>query len=141
MDNEDYAEQRFRHAVQALAQDAATQASLYPSIVVVADELALDFDNWRQVFEGVAGGAWTLQQVQSVSSLDELMDDMSGPDKPEIWLEEDCLLHPKWAEVRRLASNVLEAFGWNDDTPPPSPDLFAQDRSELLEDDSTSDPT
>ncbi len=55
--------------------------------------------------------------------LDRVLSDMSGPGKSElwleaVWLEADCLRHPRWSEVRQLAQAALSAFGWPADLPP-----------------------
>ena len=81
-------------AVQALAQPADVQPTLFPPFVVVADELALEFDHWRRVAEGQAGAPWSPGQRAAVAALDRLLSEMSGPGKPEVWLEPGCLGHP-----------------------------------------------
>jgi hypothetical protein len=111
-------EQQFKWSVQALAQPADVQPRLFPSFVVVADELALDFDNWWRASESNFGNAWSLEQRRAVLALDQLLAEMSGSDKPELWLEKGCLNHPKWSEVRKLAREVLFAFGWSPGIPP-----------------------
>ena len=114
----DRIEQQFQWAVQALAQPADVQITLFPSFVVVADELALDFDNWRQAFDSNFGTSWSPAQREAVEFLDQILDEMSGPNNPELWLHKECLNHPKWSEVRRLAEKVLSAFQWPSDVPP-----------------------
>jgi len=108
----------FRWAVQALAQPAEVQQQLIPPSAAVADELALDFDNYWIAFRDHFGEMCTEKQRQAVESLNELLDAMSGPERPEIWLHDDCLNHPKWSQVRRLAENVLTAFDWPASVPP-----------------------
>lgn len=117
-------EQQFQWAVQALAQPADVQLTLLPSFVVVADELALDFDHWRRTLETHFGDSWSDEQRQSVQALDCLLGEMSG-DKPEIWRGGGCLNHPKWSEVRRLAVGILSAFGWPQDVPPLNRAIYA----------------
>ena len=102
-------ERQFQWAVQALVQPADVQPTLFPSFVVVADELALDFDNWWKAYESNFGHLCSQQQRQAVASLDHLLTEMSGPGKPELWMDEGCLSHPKWSMVRRLAADVLSA--------------------------------
>lgn len=116
--------QMFQWAVQALAQPAEVQRALFPDFVVVADELALDFDHWWRVFERDFGHQLSSQQREACEALDRLLDEMSGP-KPELWTDEGCLNHPKWSEVRQLAANVLTAFGWPADVPPIGRKIYA----------------
>lgn len=122
-------EQQFQWAVQALAQPAEIQPQLFPSFVMVPDELALDFDNWRIAFDDRYGHVWSLEQRNAVVALDELLTMMSGPDKPEYWISDGCLNHPVWSEVRRLAAEVLSVFRWPQDRPPPDRALYAQYRA------------
>src|SRR5690348_11404020 len=110
-------EQQFQCAGQARAQPAHVQRTLFPTFVVGADELALHFDNWRGAAEAHYGDSWSAAQRKTVTELDQLLTEMSG-DKPELWLNEGCLTHPRWTEVRQLAGAVLNAFDWQDATPP-----------------------
>src|SRR5262245_34979389 len=104
-------EQQFRWAVQALVQASDVQPTLFPPFVVVADELALDFDNYRRAYEDHFGEFWSSAERQAIEALDHQLNRMSG-DKPHLWSDDGCLNHPQWAEVRRLAHQVLSEFGW-----------------------------
>jgi len=119
-------EQQFQWAVQALAQPAEVQCELYPRFVVVADELALDFDHWRKACEDNLGHLWSREQQRAVAALDDLLTEMSGPDRPELWLESGCLNQPQWSEVRRLACEALCAFGWPLTVPPLDRAIYAR---------------
>lgn len=110
-------EQQFRWAIQALAQPPEVQPKLFPPRAAVPDELALDFDNHWIAFEAHFGNSLSEAQCEAVHALDNLLTEMSGL-KPEIWLDGDCLRHPRWHEVRRLAGAVLAAFGWQPNIPP-----------------------
>ncbi|MBI5368698.1 MAG: hypothetical protein HZA54_16805 [Planctomycetes bacterium] len=112
------AEQELLWAVQALAQPADVQPTMFPPIVVVADELALDFDHWYQVSSGQTGTSWSPVQRLALAALDRQLSVMSGVDSPELWLSAGCLEHQQWSEVRRLALGVLAAFGWPPGLPP-----------------------
>ncbi|MHB1037555.1 MAG: hypothetical protein ACYC35_22035 [Pirellulales bacterium] len=115
---EENIKRQFQWAVQALAQPPNVQPTLFPPFVVVADELALEFDNWWKAYESNFGHLCSQQQREAVSAVDHLLAEMSGPDKPELWLDDGCLNHPKWSEVRRLAADVLSAFEWPPGLPP-----------------------
>jgi hypothetical protein len=111
-------EERLMWAVQALAQPAELQPRLFPEFVVVADELALEFDHWQQTAKDHVGAGWSETQHTTLTDLDRLLTEMSGPGHPELWRGADCLNHPTWAEVRVRARTVLAAFGWSSDAPP-----------------------
>jgi hypothetical protein len=118
-------ELQFQWAVQALAQPADVQPTLFPSFVVVADELALEFDNWRRAFEAHFGESWSSKQGKAIHVLDELLDRMSRG-KPGLWRGKDCLKERQWGEVRQLAEDVLDAFGWSPEIPPTARAIYAQ---------------
>jgi hypothetical protein len=118
-------EQQFQWAVQALTQPANVQPTLFPSFVVVADELALDFDNWRRAFEAHFAESWSSQQRKAVHALDQLLDRMSRG-RPRLWHGKECLKEHRWSEVRQLAGDVLKAFGWSSDIPPTGRALYAR---------------
>jgi hypothetical protein len=109
-------EREFMWAVQALAQPADVQPELFPDFVVVADELALEFDAARLVAESQVGRAWSARQHQAVAYLDARLSEMGA--RPELWSNEGCLDHPRWSEVRQLAREVLAVFGWSPARPP-----------------------
>jgi len=118
--------QMFQWAVQALVQPPEIQRALFPSWVVVADELALDFYHLWEAFEDHFGDSLSREQREAIKALDDLLDEMSGPGKPELWTDEGCLNHPKWWEVRRLAADVLRVFGWPLEVPPIGRTIYAQ---------------
>jgi hypothetical protein len=111
-------EQQLMWAVQALAQSADVQPTLFPPFVLVADELALELDHWREVAEGYAGGSWSPAQRAAVAAVDAALSAMTDVGRPELWDEPGCLSRPEWAEVRRLARAALAAFGWPAGMPP-----------------------
>lgn len=119
-------QQQFQWAVQALVQPAEVQHALFPPFVVVADELALDFDNWCRAYRAHFGHLLSEDQQEALKALDDLFTEMSGPGKPELWTDEGCLNHPKWSEVRRLAARVLSAFGWAADVPPAGRSIYVR---------------
>lgn len=110
-----YGLQKFEWSIRALAQDAATQLKLYPSFAVVADELALEFEeHHRQLDLDVLRPA----QSQAVQALSDALDQMSGPDHLRLWETEALDCAPEWQRIRELARDVLRVMGWPA-TPPP----------------------
>lgn len=109
-------ERQLMWALQALAQPATMQLKLFPSFVVVADELALEFEHWQEVAIQQVGKAWSSKQQQAMKALDQMLTEMSA--SPELWESDDCLEQPQWAAVRQLAQDVLVTFNWPIDLPP-----------------------
>jgi hypothetical protein len=110
-------EDDLRHSVQALAQPADEQIALFPDFVVVGDELALDFESALERFRADAVSA-PAQAVATVNALNAYLEQLSGPQNEDFWLDEARLREdPRWNQVRQLALAVLEAFGWPNVTP------------------------
>lgn len=56
---------------------------------------------------------------------------MSGTEKEELWLADDCLSHPEWFVVRGLAKKILVAFDWSQEKPPPSDAIYVSEKKEV----------
>ena len=109
---------RLRAALQALAQPASSQASLFPDFVVVADELALEFDDWfRVATTPELVPELTQPQCAALRAIDEQFARMS--DDRDVWSEEALAGHRDWDEVRSLARQALAEFGWQPELPAP----------------------
>ena len=111
-------------SVRALAQPASVQRKLFPSFVVVADELALEFEEHYALALAANRDLWSGDQLSKLRSLDHKLEAMSGSKNEELWLSDDYLLHAEWSVVRSLAREVLHAFGWPADEPPPSDAIY-----------------
>jgi hypothetical protein len=104
-----------------LAADSTAQLSLYPDYVDVAEELALDFDDWFRV---VSQDQLSEEQVRALDAIDDHLTAMSrgGADfAEEVWCEEALRDHARWSELRVLAIAALVAFGWPIEVPPRDP--------------------
>jgi hypothetical protein len=103
-------------SLQALASSPESQVALFPSYVVVADELALNFDSaLRDVQSNRI--ALTAEQSEALRRLDAEIEAHSGEKWPQVWLEPNCLAHPVWSIFRSLASQALTSFGWEMEIP------------------------
>jgi hypothetical protein len=111
-------------SVRALAQPSVIQKKLFPSFVVVADELALEFEEHYAPTVSAVGDHWSSDQMSKLRALDQKLEAMSGSKKEDLWLSEDSLSHSEWSAVRSLAKEVLLAFGWPTDEPPPSTAIY-----------------
>jgi len=108
--------ERLKHSLQAMALPAAAQLLYFPDFVVKTDELALGFDHWRDCAIGNYRADVTPAQLESLAVLDAYLDNPSGD--PAVWNESALSEHSFWDEVRRLAVQALNAFGWPQETPP-----------------------
>ena len=80
---------RLKCSLQGLAADSFTQSTaIFPSFVVIADELALDFDNWFGAV--IHNPAFNLTELQrsALSAIDSKLDAMSSLKNPDLWTEE-----------------------------------------------------
>jgi hypothetical protein len=110
--------EQLRDSLQALAQPAKTQLARFPDFVVKADELALDFN----IFYEACLPEMTEQQIQVTKAIDDRLDEMSGPTGP--WSDDDLKHAEEWVEIRQLAKRAPDVFGWPDEAPPPTTDVF-----------------
>jgi hypothetical protein len=108
--------EQLKWALQTLALPADLQLQQFPDFVVVTDELMLEFDNWRQAAAGAQ--TFTPDQQVALEQLDRLFDRLCSTDDPELATEAALREHPRWEEVRQLANNALETFGWCREIPP-----------------------
>jgi hypothetical protein len=102
--------------VRIAALPGDQQIAILPKGVVVADEIALDFDNWcRWALNGSEAPTLTDEQRSCLASLDQRLEEMSGEHNAELWTEDALRIRPEWDEVRREARKILELFGWSID--------------------------
>jgi hypothetical protein len=109
---------KLKYALQALAQSADVQLDLFPDFVRVADELALDFENWYSVFSQ-NNFDLTSAQKDYLEDLDALLREMSSDrSKEELWTDSALTNRHEWKIVRDLAKRILDEFNWELDKPP-----------------------
>jgi hypothetical protein len=112
----------------ALSQDAETQKRLFPSFVVVADELAL---NWEEGLSELNDPDLCISDVQKakIDRLDAIILSMSGPNNLKFWDDDALSLFREWDDVRAAASEVLLAFDWPIAAPQESSDIYIGSRN------------
>ena len=86
--------------------------------------MVLEFEQFFAPTSSRYTDQWTGIQYLSLKALDEKLLALSGPNHEELWIHEDCLEHPEWTEIRRLAHEVILAFNWPTDEPPPSGAIY-----------------
>jgi hypothetical protein len=76
------------------------------------DEFALEFDQAYTAFIAGLEELPTDSQLQSLQNIDAALSAMSGPSNKELWTESAMKNHPRWAELRVLAREAVDQFGW-----------------------------
>jgi hypothetical protein len=115
---------QLRWSLQGLAIAGSEQRPLFPEYVPDADDLAFDFDRWASVVRSSYEGDLSRSQTDSLAAIEEKLATMSRDGAEfdvELWTEAALSSSEHWADVRRLASSALEAFGWPVETPPRNP--------------------
>jgi hypothetical protein len=114
---------RLKHSIQMLALPADLQLDLLPSYVSKADALALEFDQWREVALHNYRDDFTSFQLSSLLALDAKLGSHTT-DTEDRWTVEAIRKFRDWQEIRSLASQTLETFGWPHDVPPSHSDEY-----------------
>ena len=107
---------KIKWILQALAQPAHIQISLFPNFVNVADELALE---WGECFD-LVNRKWDFfssDQLMLIRSLDAQIVKMSGVFNISLWNNEALSSACEWQVVRQLAKELLDIFEWNFEEP------------------------
>jgi len=113
---------KLKLSLQALAQPAEVQLSLFPDFVHKTDELMLDFDDALLLLKCEIWPTLSPCQTEALTRLDEKMTEMTkepDPDHiPEVALRSD----PEWEALRCMAKQALATFEWSDSPPPCEPE-------------------
>jgi hypothetical protein len=109
--------ERLKHSVQLLALPPEAQLALLPPFVCKGDELALEFDHWRKVVLHNYGKELSVDQGSAIAELDQKLDWLTVNGEQH-WGDEAVQTSPEWENVRRIAADVLKAFGWPAEGPP-----------------------
>jgi hypothetical protein len=69
--------ERLKHSLQLLACRAEIQLNNFPNFVAVADELALDFENFRATLTGNYRTELTAEQASCLDSLERSLSELN----------------------------------------------------------------
>ena len=119
--------ERLKYSVQFLACPAEIQLKMLPDFVCKADELALEFDQWRHVVLDSLSSELTAAQRSSLDAIDASLSEMTEPGSC-LWTEDAVRKSSHWANLRAQAATALESFGWPSETPPSHADEFISGR-------------
>ena len=117
-------------ALQALAQPADVQISLYPEFGgdmrvdrFIPDELAFDLEQWllnvkneRLEIEPIV--------VAAIDAIDQRLQVLRKRRPPDLWSVEALQRDERWNEIRRSARAALSLAGW-EDVPPFGRSMYA----------------
>src|SRR4051812_34805751 len=105
-----------RWSLQALANAGSGQAPLFPEQAISPGELATSFEQAAAlVMHGEAGDIAQRQQA-ALAAISERFETLTRDEAEfgvELWTEAAVATSEQWAEVRRLAMDALDAFGWS----------------------------
>jgi hypothetical protein len=108
---------RLKHSLQLLALPPEKQLDLLPPFVCKGDELALEFDHWREVTFRNYRGQLSVDQISALVELDEKLNWLTKSGAQH-WTDEAVRTSSEWQDVRNLAAKALQAFSWPAETPP-----------------------
>lgn len=90
-----------------LAADGETALAGVPDGCCKPDELALDFDDYRQAVVGNFRGELPPELVAALAAVDAAFDAVHG----DGWSDEAVRSSPEWATIRERAGLALAVFG------------------------------
>ena len=111
---------RLRWSLQGLAAAGVNQPTLFPEHMMKADDLALDFDHWSSFVRATYERELTVTQADALAAIDRKLSTMSRDGREfdlDLWTDAAMRTSDAWSEVRQLAADALDAFGWPIDAP------------------------
>jgi hypothetical protein len=111
---------QLRWALQALALSGSEQQLLFPDYTPTAVNLATDFDQSCAAARENHSDDLSPRQSEALAAIESKLADMSRDDARfdvDIWSDGALGTSDDWREVRRLATEALEAFDWPVEAP------------------------
>ena len=105
-----------RWSLQALANAGSGQPPLFPEQAVSAGELATSVEQASALVTHGEAGDVTEAQRAALAAISARFATLSRDEAEfgvELWTEAAVATSEQWVEVRRLAMDALEAFGWS----------------------------
>jgi hypothetical protein len=115
---------QLRWSLQSLATAGSTQPTLFPDHAVTPDDLAFDYDHWASVIRGHYETELSGAEVDALAAIDQKLATISRDGAEfdaELWTEAALTSSEHWADVPRLATAAIEAFGWSVENAPDIP--------------------
>jgi hypothetical protein len=101
-------------SLRGLATAGSEQLALFPDSVVTIDELAFNFEHWARAVRDDFQSNLSPAQHEALDALQRKLATMSRDGAEfdaELWTDAALRTSEHWAEVRRLASSAMDAFG------------------------------
>jgi len=116
-----------RWSLQGLANAGSGQPPLFPEQAASPGEIATSFEQAATLVTHGEAGDINERQRSSLEAISERFETLTRDEAEfgvELWTEAAVASSEQWAEVRRLAMDALEAFGWSpiDDLPGAEPE-------------------
>lgn len=105
-----------RWSLQGLANAGSGQAPLFPEQAISPGELATSFEQAATLVTHGEAGDITERQRAALAAISERFQTLSRDETEfgvELWTESAVVGSEQWADVRRLALDALDAFGWS----------------------------
>ena len=105
---------RLWRAIASLAEEppSAEEAKRRPTAAGFAENLVFEFDEAYTAFVEGFEALPSEGQLISLQAVDTTVSSMVRAKDAALWTEQARREAPVWADVRRLARDVLEAFDW-----------------------------
>ncbi len=123
-------------SLQLLAAPADRQLDHFPEFACVPDELALDFDHWREVYLAHFARDVSPYQIECFDQIAARFHALSsgGPEfREDFWTADALQDSPEWERIRRIARRLLAALGWPLEHHRDKPDNIREALSHLRE--------
>lgn len=107
-------EERIWRAVARLAESPppVDEARRRPATPGLAESLVFEFDEAYTVFVEGFERLPSEAQLIALQAVDSRVSEMVRAREAALWTEGARREDPRWAELRRLAADVLDVFGW-----------------------------
>ena len=109
--------EHLKWSLQALAQPGGVQVALFPPFVCVAEELALDLQNWLLVTRSQNLRVHP-DALSAIAAIDQQLVKLSGKSNQDFWTIEALKSDLRWENVRQDARTALSVAGWENTAPP-----------------------
>ncbi|MEO7794471.1 MAG: hypothetical protein ABIV06_06830 [Thermoanaerobaculia bacterium] len=107
---------QLRAALQAIAQPASIQNTLFPEFVEPAPELVEDLEDALHAMKFAATPEELEVEMKAVQTIVDLLSSFPNIDET-FWSRSALSTDSRWEDARALSRQVLQALGWESDPP------------------------